>query len=71
MQDKVTETGVMIHYVIVEVDRGEKLVEEAIPLSHPADDSIESLEEKIHKLEHRLIVQGTEKALAEFREGKY
>jgi len=70
MSGKITETGVMIHYVIVEVDRGEKLIEEAISLSHPADDTIEALEEKIHRVEHRLIVEGTERALAEQREAK-
>jgi phosphoribosylglycinamide formyltransferase len=70
MSGKITETGVMIHYVIVEVDRGEKVLEEAIPLSHPADDDIEALEDKIHVLEHQLIVKGTEKALAEIREAR-
>jgi phosphoribosylglycinamide formyltransferase len=64
MCGEIDETGVMIHYVIVEVDRGEPLVQEAVPLKHPDDDKVEDLEEKIHGVEHRLIVKGTKMALS-------
>ncbi|KAF2671279.1 phosphoribosylglycinamide formyltransferase [Microthyrium microscopicum] len=59
MDGEITETGVMIHYVIAQVDRGELLVEEPIPLVHPDDDTVEALQEKIHSVEHKLIIRGT------------
>jgi folate-dependent phosphoribosylglycinamide formyltransferase PurN len=43
------------------------VVQEPIPLTHPEDDSVESLEEKIHNVEHVLIVQGTLKAIEELQ----
>ena len=63
MDGQITETGVMIHYVIAEVDRGNLLVEVPVHLEHPADDTLAALEEKIHQVEHKLIVQGTQMAI--------
>lgn len=59
---EIVETGVMIHYVISEVDRGEPIVVEEVPCRGCETES--ELAEKIHKVEWRLIVQGTAKALS-------
>ena len=46
---------------IPEVDRGEVIVQQICPIH--ATDKLEDLEDRIHAIEHRLIVQGTELAL--------
>jgi phosphoribosylglycinamide formyltransferase len=68
MRGEIDETGVMIHYVIVAVDRGPLLLQEVVPLSHPADDRLEDLEERMHEVEHRLIVQGTKMAVDKLKQ---
>ncbi|KAJ3299562.1 hypothetical protein HK104_008448 [Borealophlyctis nickersoniae] len=56
-EGKIKETGVMVHKVIPEVDRGEVILQEAVPIFE--DDTLEALEQRIHGVEHRLIVEGT------------
>ncbi|EMC91147.1 hypothetical protein BAUCODRAFT_80172 [Baudoinia panamericana UAMH 10762] len=51
------ETGIMIHYVIAEVDMGEPIVQEKIAIEGCG--SLAELEERIHGREHGLIVEGT------------
>jgi len=63
MDGKIEQTGVMIHYVISEVDMGEPLLEIPVPLTHPKDDEIGALEERIHRIEHGAIVEGTRIAI--------
>lgn len=58
---KRTKTGVMIHYVIPEVDEGEPIVQEEVSIE--GCQSIEELEERIHQREHQLIVRGAKLAL--------
>ncbi|KAI1383353.1 phosphoribosylglycinamide formyltransferase [Hypoxylon trugodes] len=50
-------TGIMIHYVIAEVDRGEPILVQKIKIDE--GDSLEDLEQKIHGYEHELIVKAT------------
>jgi len=45
-------TGVTIHFVDEKMDHGPIIMQEAIPIAE--EDSLESLEEKIHALEHQL-----------------
>jgi formyltetrahydrofolate-dependent phosphoribosylglycinamide formyltransferase len=52
----ITETGVMVHRVIAELDRGEVIVQEKVPIFK--EDRLEDLEERIHRVEHRLIIEG-------------
>ncbi|KAK4941953.1 Bifunctional purine biosynthetic protein ADE5,7 [Elasticomyces elasticus] len=59
---QITKTGVMIHYVISEVDRGQPIVTEEISCEECADE--DALEAKIHAVEWRIIVQGAVKALS-------
>ena len=54
-QGRIVETGVMVHLVPDEgVDDGPVLASETVPIH--ADDSLESLEARIHMVEHRLLV---------------
>lgn len=50
-------TGIMIHYVIAEVDRGEPILVQRIKIEE--GESLEDLERKIHGYEHELIVKAT------------
>ncbi|CAG8467110.1 8976_t:CDS:1 [Ambispora gerdemannii] len=58
---EITETGVMVHKVIPEVDKGEPLLIEHVPILK--SDTLEDLETRIHSVEHRLIVQAAIKFL--------
>jgi phosphoribosylglycinamide formyltransferase len=60
---KDNKTGIMIHHVIDEVDRGEPILVEEIECRE--GESLEQLKARIHAHEHRLIVQATEKVVAE------
>jgi phosphoribosylglycinamide formyltransferase len=42
---------------------GEPILEIPIPLTHPEDDEISRLEERIHQVEHSAIVEGTRLAV--------
>jgi len=58
---EIEETGVMVHYVIPEVDAGPVITQETV-LIHPGE-SVDELEERIHDVEHRLIVVATRTVL--------
>ncbi len=54
-RSQITHTGVMVHLVPDEgVDSGPVLAQEVVPI-HP-DDTFESLEVRMHAVEHRLLV---------------
>lgn len=57
----VKHTGVMIHRCIPEVDRGTVIVEQVVEIKE--NDTLQTLEDRIHDVEHTLIVQGTGLAL--------
>ena len=61
-QGSITETGVMVHKVIPEVDRGEVVLVEKVPIYEK--DTLHDLEERIHQVEHVLIVKATQKILS-------
>lgn len=56
------KTGVMVHYVIDEVDRGQPILVKEIECR--AGESLEDLEERIHEVEHKIIVEGTALAIS-------
>ncbi|KAK6334047.1 hypothetical protein TWF696_002551 [Orbilia brochopaga] len=58
---EIAETGVMIHYVIKEVDRGEPIVVKKVEIK--AGESVQELTERIHDIEHVAIVEGAKLAL--------
>lgn len=55
------ETGVMIHYVISEVDAGQPILVEKVKIQK--GETLEEVTERIHGVEHKAIVQGTEMAI--------
>ncbi|MFV0523179.1 MAG: phosphoribosylglycinamide formyltransferase [Acidimicrobiales bacterium] len=59
----ITEGGVMVHYVPDEgVDDGPVILTEAVPFE--VDDSLVSYEERVHAVEHRLLVEAVATVLA-------
>jgi phosphoribosylglycinamide formyltransferase 1 len=61
---KAKETGATVHFVINEVDSGRIIAQEKVPIL--PSDTLESLEEKIHAVEHILYP----KVIADFAAGK-
>lgn len=60
---EVTGTGVMIHHVVSEVDMGRPIVTEQVEIRSGED--LSSLEERIHKIEWKAIVEGVRLELKE------
>lgn len=56
-------TGIMIHYVIAKVDRGEPIMTREIECRE--GETLEGLEQRIHSHEHELIVEATAKVVGE------
>jgi folate-dependent phosphoribosylglycinamide formyltransferase PurN len=46
---------------------GEPIVQVPVELSHPADDDESALEERMHAVEHKAIVEGTRIAVERIR----
>ena len=57
-------TGVTVHFVDEKMDHGPIILQQALKIEE--DDTLESLEKKIHKIEHKLYPQ----AIGLFAEGK-
>ncbi|HQP91302.1 MAG TPA: phosphoribosylglycinamide formyltransferase [Candidatus Omnitrophota bacterium] len=55
---KVRETGVIVHFVDEEVDHGPIIAQGIVKILK--DDTLESLEDRIHKLEHELYPKAIE-----------
>jgi formyltetrahydrofolate-dependent phosphoribosylglycinamide formyltransferase len=51
---EIDHTGVMVHWVVPEVDAGPVILQERVPIY--AGDSLDDLEARVHTVEHRLIV---------------
>ena len=52
---EIDHTGVMVHWVVPEMDAGPVILQEEVPIY--ADDSLDDLEARVHMIEHRLIVE--------------
>lgn len=59
---EIDHTGVMVHWVVPEVDAGPVLASELVPID--PGDSLDDLEARIHAAEHRLLVEAVALALA-------
>lgn len=59
---RMTRTGIMAHYVIDEVDRGEPILVQEIEWK---GEELEELKERIHVHEHQLIVKAAAKVVQE------
>ncbi len=51
---EITHTGVMVHWVVPEVDAGPVIASATVPIH--AGDTLEDLEARVHATEHRLLV---------------
>ena len=58
---QISKTGVMIHYVVAEVDRGAPIVVRDVPMKK--GETVEELEARIHVVEHEAIVEGVRRVL--------
>ncbi|WBW74705.1 phosphoribosylglycinamide formyltransferase [Schizosaccharomyces osmophilus] len=54
-QGKITKTGAMVHWVVTEVDGGKPILIQEIPIE--SSDTVETLEDKIHGVEHKILVE--------------
>lgn len=61
--DNATETGVTVHYVDSGMDTGSVIMQEALEI-YP-NETRESLESRIHKIEHKLYVKVIKKVIEE------
>lgn len=59
---EIDHTGVMVHWVIPDVDAGPVLASEAVPI-YPTD-TLDDLEARIHAVEHRLLVDAIRQVCA-------
>ncbi|TFK28368.1 hypothetical protein FA15DRAFT_701045 [Coprinopsis marcescibilis] len=62
---EIAHTGAMVHKVVKDVDRGEPVVVREVPIEK--GESIESFEERLHKIEHEIIVEATARVLDEIK----
>ncbi|KAI9650296.1 Bifunctional purine biosynthetic protein ADE5,7 [Ciborinia camelliae] len=56
-------TGIMIHYVISEVDRGTPILVREVECK--SSETLNELEGRMHEVEHQLIIEGTAMAIIE------
>ncbi|KAF8420421.1 formyl transferase [Tirmania nivea] len=61
LRGEISRTGVMVHRVIGEVDRGEPLVTREVPFA--PGETLPELEARMHAVEHAVIVEGARVAL--------
>ncbi|KAF9518306.1 hypothetical protein BS47DRAFT_1389212 [Hydnum rufescens UP504] len=54
-------TGVMVHHVVRDVDRGEPILTRNVEILE--NDDLAALEERIHAVEHEILVEAVEKVL--------
>lgn len=57
----VTVTGVTVHYVNAGIDAGEIIMQETVPIRD--DETLQTLEKKIHQLEYRLYPRALKKVI--------
>lgn len=62
---EVDRTGVMVHHVISEVDMGAPILVRHVEITK--GESVEALEERIHQVEWKIIVDGAKTAIDELR----
>lgn len=67
-QGLIKRTGCMIHEVVKEVDRGQPLLVREVPFHE--GDSLEDIEERIHQVEHVIIVEATQQELQKLKQKK-
>ncbi|WYZ44165.1 hypothetical protein EsH8_VII_000601 [Colletotrichum jinshuiense] len=63
---RLTRTGIMVHYVVLKVDRGDPIMVQEIEWK---GEDLPELEQRIHSHEHELIVKATAKVVGEIQAG--
>lgn len=58
---EISFSGCMVHYVIPEVDAGAVIAQAVVP--YQPGDTLAAFEARMHEAEHRLIVEGVQRAL--------
>ncbi|ESK82287.1 phosphoribosylglycinamide formyltransferase [Moniliophthora roreri MCA 2997] len=58
---EINHSGVMVHKVVKEVDRGEPLIVREVPIEK--GEPLETFAERLHKVEWEVIIQATKQAL--------
>ncbi|KAF8627280.1 hypothetical protein AX17_006325 [Amanita inopinata Kibby_2008] len=66
---EIDKSGTMVHRVVKDVDRGEPIVVREVPIEK--GESIESFEERLHRVEHEIIVEATRRVLDERPRSSY
>lgn len=61
-------TGVMVHEVVAEVDRGTPILVREVPIL--PNDTLETLTDKMHRIEHDIIVEATALTLQRIKQGQ-
>lgn len=64
-EGSITKTGVMVHYVIREIDAGKPLVTKELDIDK--DETCAQLEERMHSLEWLAIVEGIQRAIKDLQ----
>ena len=67
-RQQISKTGVMVHYVIAEVDMGEPILVKEIELR--SEESLVDLESRIHTMEWQVIVEATKLAIDRLQQKK-
>lgn len=67
-QGTIKRTGCMVHEVVKEVDRGQPLLVREVPFEE--GDTLADIEERIHAVEHKIIVEATKQALQDLKQQK-
>ncbi|PPQ63535.1 hypothetical protein CVT24_004765 [Panaeolus cyanescens] len=62
---EIDHSGVMVHRVVKDVDRGEPLVVREVPFVK--GDTVDEFAKRLHAIEHEIIVEGTKKVLQEVK----
>ncbi|EEH16099.1 phosphoribosylglycinamide formyltransferase [Paracoccidioides brasiliensis Pb03] len=65
LEGKIDHTGVMIHDVIPEVDLGVPLLVKEIPFIKGVDEDLSALEQRIHEVEWKAVIEGVGIAIRE------
>ena len=65
---RVRETGVTVHFVTEKVDAGPIILQEKVTINR--EDTLQSLEKKIHSVEHKLYPKAIQRTILRRRSGR-
>jgi phosphoribosylglycinamide formyltransferase len=68
MEGRISSTGIMIHNVFAEVDMGTPILVREIPFVKGVDEDLQALEQRIHEVEWKTVLEGIEIAIEQLRD---